>query len=94
MADLLLWAAVIVLALTAAGLLRLLRGPGAADRIMAGQLFGTGGAAVLLLLGAGGAHAAIDVALTLALLSAFVSLTFAVYAGRAGTRQALGRGEE
>ena len=87
MAELLLWAAVMVLALTAAGLLRLLRGPGAADRIMAGQLFGTGGAAVLLLLGAAGEHAAIDVALTLALLSAFVSLTFAVYAGRSATRQ-------
>ena len=31
------------------GLLRLLRGPGDADRMMAGQLLGTGGIAVLLL---------------------------------------------
>ena len=39
-----------VLAMVALGLVRILRGPGDADRIMAAQLLGTGGIAVLLLL--------------------------------------------
>lgn len=78
----LLAAAGFVLAVTALGLIRLLRGPGDADRMMAVQLFGTGGIAVLLLLGAAtGAAAAVDVALTLALLSAFASVAFARNAG-------------
>ncbi len=47
------------------------------DRVMAAQLLGTGGIAGLLLLGAATATAAaIDVALTLALLAAFVSIAF------------------
>ncbi len=44
---------------------------------MAAQLLGTGGIASLLLLGAAtGEAAAIDVALTLALLAAFASIAF------------------
>lgn len=77
----LLAAAGFVLAVTALGLIRLLRGPGDADRMMAVQLFGTGGIAVLLLLGAATGAAAMDVALTLALLSAFASVAFARNAG-------------
>ena len=51
MADFLLAAAGFVLAMVALGLVRILRGPGDADRIMAAQLLGTGGIAALLLLG-------------------------------------------
>jgi len=77
MADFLLAAAAFVLAMVALGLIRILRGPGDADRMMAAQLLGTGGIAVLLLLGTATAEAAtIDVALTLALLAAFASFAF------------------
>jgi multicomponent Na+:H+ antiporter subunit F len=77
MADFLLAAAGFVLVTIALGLLRILRGPGDADRIMAAQLLGTGGIAVLLLLAeATGAPALVDVALVLALLAAFVSIAF------------------
>ena len=77
MADFLLAAAGFVLATVALGLVRILRGPGDADRIMAAQLLGTGGIAALVLLAeANGVHAAVDVALVLALLAAFVSVAF------------------
>ena len=78
MADLLLAAACFVLIMVALGLVRILRGPTLADRMMAAQLLGTGGIATLLLLAAAtGMDAAIDVALTLALLAAFASAAFA-----------------
>lgn len=81
--DFLLIAAALVLALVALGLVRLLRGPEDADRMMAAQLFGTGGIAALLLLGvATAAKALLDVALTLALLAAFASLAFVQSASR------------
>jgi multicomponent Na+:H+ antiporter subunit F len=77
MADFLLAAAALVLAMVALGLARILWGPGDADRIMAVQLLGTGGIAALLLLGeATSVPAAVDVALTLALLAAFISVAF------------------
>jgi len=76
-ADFLLAAAGFVLATVAVGLVRILWGPGDDDRIMAAQLLGTGGIAVLLLLGqVVSLPAAVDVALILALLAAFVSVTF------------------
>ena len=66
-----------ILAMLALGLVRILRGPGDADRMMAAQLIGTGGIAALLLLGAvTGVPAAVDVALTLALLATFASIAF------------------
>jgi multicomponent Na+:H+ antiporter subunit F len=66
-----------ILAVLAVGLVRILRGPGDADRIMAAQLIGSGGIAALLLLGGlSGVPAAIDVALTLALLATFASIAF------------------
>jgi multicomponent Na+:H+ antiporter subunit F len=78
MADLLLAAAGFVLLMVALGLVRILRGPTVADRIMAAQLLGTGGIATLLLIAAAtGMDAAIDVALSLALLAAFASAAFA-----------------
>jgi multicomponent Na+:H+ antiporter subunit F len=76
-------AALFVLAMVALGLMRILRGPGDADRMMAAQLLGTGGIAVLLLLAAAtGVTAAVDVALTLALLAVFAAAVFA--AGKTG----------
>lgn len=77
MGDFLLGAAGFVLLMVAVGLLRILRGPGNAERLMAAQLFGTGGIAVLLLLGsATGMSGVLDVAVTLALLAAFASIAF------------------
>ena len=83
MADFLLGAAGFVLAMVALGLVRILRGPGDADRIMAAQLLGTDGIAALLWLAkATNAPAAVDVALILALLAAFVSVAFVKGADR------------
>jgi multicomponent Na+:H+ antiporter subunit F len=77
MAEFLLAAAAFVVTMVALALVRVLRGPGAADRMMATQLLGTGGIAAVLLLGAAtGEDAAIDVALILALLAAFASFAF------------------
>jgi multicomponent Na+:H+ antiporter subunit F len=78
MAEFLFAAACFVLIMVALGLVRVLRGPTVADRIMAAQLLGTGGIAALLLVAtATGMAAAIDVALSLALLAAFASAAFA-----------------
>lgn len=61
----------------AAGMWRVLRGPTAADRMLAAQLFGTTAVAVLLLLAqASGNSAARDVALVFALLSAVTAVAF------------------
>ena len=79
MAEFLIAAAILVLLSTALGLVRLLRGPGDADRMMAGQLLGTGGIAALLLGATISDPAIIDAALTLALLAAFASLAFVKY---------------
>lgn len=77
MSEFLLGAAVFILATVALGLLRILRGPRAADRMMAVQLLGTGGIAVLLLVGVATAEpTTVDVALTLALLAVFASCAF------------------
>lgn len=81
MAEFLIAAAILVLLSTALGLIRLLRGPGDADRLMAGQLLGTGGIAALLLGATISDPAIIDAALTLALLAAFASLAFVKYGG-------------
>ena len=83
MADFLFAAAGFVLAMVALGLVRVLRGPSEVDRIMAAQLLGTGGIAALLLLAeATGTAAAVNVALTLALLAAFVSVAFVTASSR------------
>jgi multicomponent Na+:H+ antiporter subunit F len=67
----------LILVLVALGLVPILRGPADADRMMAAQLIGTGGIAALLLLGTvTGVPAAVDVALTLALLATFASIAF------------------
>ena len=77
MDEFLLSAAAFVLLMVALGLVRVARGPGHADRMMAAQLLGTGGIGALLLVGAAvGEAAVVDVALTLALLAAFASIAF------------------
>jgi multicomponent Na+:H+ antiporter subunit F len=59
------------------GLLRILRGPGAADRMLATQLIGTAGVGALLLLSLlSGRQALMDVALVLALLAAVAAAAF------------------
>ena len=80
MAEFLLGAAGFVLAMVALGLVRILRGPGDADRMMAAQLLGSGGIAALLLGGAAIGDDTVVVSLTLALLAAFASIAFVQFA--------------
>lgn len=78
-------AALVVLLTVAIGLVRILRGPDDADRMMAAQLLGTGGIAVLLLAGvASGMPGILDVALVIALLAAFASIAFVRKGGAGG----------
>ena len=77
MANFLIGSAAFVLAMVALGLFRILYGPAEADRMMAAQLVGTGGVAVLLLMAvATETPPIVDVALMLALLAAFTSIAF------------------
>jgi len=76
MRDVLICAGGFILLMVALGLIRILRGPGAAERMMAAQLLGSGGIAVLLLAAGGGLPAAIDMALTRSLLAAFAAVAF------------------
>jgi multicomponent Na+:H+ antiporter subunit F len=77
MTDLWFAAAALLLLTVAASLWRVLRGPQRADRMMAAQLSGTAGVAVLMLLAqATGQSAVLDVALTLALLAAIAAVAF------------------
>jgi multicomponent Na+:H+ antiporter subunit F len=70
-------AALVILAVTAVALFRVLRSRVVTERMMAVQLLGTGGAAALLLLGtASGSEAVSDVALLLALFAAFSCVAF------------------
>lgn len=93
MAEFLAIAAILVLLSTALGMIRLLRGPGDAERMMAAQLLGTGGIAALLL-GATIVDPSIaDAALTLALLAAFASVAFVKYGGGLGESSASTPGE-
>ena len=77
MYEFLLAASLFILATVAVGLIRVLRGPGNAERMMAAQLIGSGGIASLLTAGtATGVSAATDLALTLAVLATFASIAF------------------
>ena len=77
MTSFLFGAAGFVLAAIAIGLLRVLGSRQPADCMMAAQLIGTGGVAVLLLIAAATETPPIvDVALMLALLAAFASVAF------------------
>lgn len=69
--------AVFLLLNLGAGMWRVLRGPSAADRMLAAQLFGTTAVAVLVLLGqAMESTALLDVALLFALLAAVTAVAF------------------
>ncbi len=69
--------ATFLLATLLAGMIRVVRGPTDADRMLAALLFGTTGVAIaLLLFGAGGTSAIVDVALVLALLAAVAGVAF------------------
>jgi multicomponent Na+:H+ antiporter subunit F len=88
-------AADFIVVMVAVGLLRVLYGPAAADRMMAAQLVGTGGVAALLLLSvATRTPPIVDVALMLALLAAFASVAFvrAASGSRAEVAEANDRG--
>lgn len=83
MAEFMQWMAAFLVLTVALGLVRVARGPGRAERMMAAQLLGTGGiGALLLLAAASGEPAVVDVALTLALLAAFASIAFVKFALR------------
>jgi multicomponent Na+:H+ antiporter subunit F len=72
-----LWPALFILISVVVGLVRILRGPTAADRMMAAQLFGTGGVAILLILAqAMQMPSLVDVALIYALLAAITMVVF------------------
>lgn len=87
MTSLLLLAAGLILLAALAGLTRALRGPAAADRMMAAQLLCSGGIAALLLLAtATGFAGVVDVALVLALLGAFASIAFVLAARGLGEK--------
>ncbi len=69
--------ALILLLTIAVGVIRIFKGPTAADRMMTAQLFGTSGVAILLLLSTGMNNLVLlDVALVFALLAALATLTF------------------
>lgn len=66
-----------LLAMLVLGLLRIWWGPSVADRMLAAQLFGTTGVALLLLLAQFQGQSALrDVALALALLSVLATVAF------------------
>ena len=72
-----LWPALFILISVVMGLIRILRGPTAADRMLAAQLFGTGGVAILLILAqAMQMPSLVDVALIYALLAAITMVVF------------------
>lgn len=69
--------AIFLLLNLAAVLVRVIRGPSAADRLMTAQLFGTTGVAILLVLGEGTDEPALrDVALVFALLAVLIVVGF------------------
>ncbi|MBK1632613.1 multiple resistance and pH regulation protein F [Thiohalocapsa halophila] len=87
MPEFLLGMALVLLLTMSAGLVRVVIGPTPADRMMAAQLLGTSGMAVLLLLGlALEVPALLDVALIFALLAAVSVAAFT--RRRAGEDQA------
>lgn len=69
--------ALILLFAVAAGMIRILLGPTVADRMLAAQLLGTCGLAILLVLAKGlGSTVLIDIALVFSLLVLLATMTF------------------
>ncbi|MBE0599058.1 MAG: multiple resistance and pH regulation protein F [Desulfuromonadales bacterium] len=88
MADFQFGYALFLLLTVAIGLVRVGRGPTAGDRMLAAQLFGTSGVAILLLLGRAMQQPALwDVALVFAVLAAVTAVAFVQrVAGRAESK--------
>jgi multicomponent Na+:H+ antiporter subunit F len=81
-------AALFLLLNVAAGLLRIWYGRTTADRLLAVQLFGTTGTAILLLLWLATADSAYQtIALVFAVLASILGVTFTRYAQRAAQTQ-------
>jgi multicomponent Na+:H+ antiporter subunit F len=77
MNGLVLGVALFLLLNVAAGMVRIWRGPTAPDRMLAAQLYGTTGTAILLLLAEGLSQPSLrDVALVLALLASMSTIVF------------------
>lgn len=77
MSDFLVAVSALLVANAGIGLLRVVRGPSALDRVLAVQLVGTTGVAVLLLLAEAGAEPSLrDVAMVFVLLAAVLSVAF------------------
>lgn len=73
----LLSAAGLILLAVAVGLVRVLRGPTTADRMMAAQLLGAGGiGGMLLLANAAEVPAVVDVAMVLVVVAGFAGIAF------------------
>lgn len=73
------------------GLLRILRGPTPFDRLLAVQLFGTTGTAILLVLSlTGNTEAFQNIALVFALLAGVLSVVFTTYGYKAPPSQGEG----
>ena len=71
--------ALVLLLTIVAGLIRVVRGPTAGDRMLAAQLFGTTGVTVVLLLAfASRAPRLLDLAVVFAVLAAVVGVAFAL----------------
>ena len=82
MADWLAALVAVLLITLLLGLVRVVRGPGAADRMLAAQLFGTTGVAILLIQAvATGRSGLLDVALVLAVLAPITAVAFVHLAG-------------
>lgn len=83
--------AAVLLLLLLTGLLRIWRGPAPADRMLASQLFGTTGVALLLVLAELQAQPALrDVALVLALLAVLATVAFVTRVVRIARSDAAG----
>ena len=77
MRELFLVIVVILLANIIVGLVRVMRGPTAADRMLAAEMFSTSNVAIVLILATvSGRSALVDVALVFALLAALAMVTF------------------
>lgn len=86
MDDVFVAMALLMLLSLAGGMLRILRGPTPADRMVAAQLFSTAGSALLLTLAQAEALPALrDVALVMVLLAAVATVAFVL---RYGEREA------
>ncbi|GAA5315531.1 MAG: hypothetical protein AseanaTS_07360 [Candidatus Pelagadaptatus aseana] len=83
MASYLMGVSLVLMLILLSGLVRVMSGPTSTDRMLASQLFGTAGVAILMLLAVVQQQAALlNAALVLALLSPLIVITFVALAGR------------